>query len=180
MSELFFTADLHFNHANILTFKNADGSKVRPFTSLEEMNETLVDNHNREVGSRDTVWNHGDVFLGKESEGLAYVRRLNGKKNLILGNHDHVTPAMIEAFDEIHIWKKWKKHNMFLSHFPLHPSTMAEMRGEGRIVNVHGHIHGNRSPNPAFGMSWINISVENTNYKPISFEELQEKIKKEG
>lgn len=184
MSNLFFVSDTHFNHANILTFTNFDGSKVRPFTSLVEMNETLVSNWNKKVGKNDTVWHLGDVFFGKESEGLAFVRRLNGRINLILGNHDHVTPAFLAAFNEIHSWQKWKKHSMFLSHFPLHGQTMDEMFTDGHVVNVHGHIHGAKSPLAKMGMkknhSWINISVENTNYEPLSFEELNEKIKKEG
>lgn len=178
MSELFFVSDTHFNHANMLTFTNTDGSKVRDFASVDEMNETMIERWNAKVGKRDTVWHLGDVFFGPEAAALALLRRLNGNVNLILGNHDHVTPDFIAFFGEIHTWRKWKKHNLFLSHFPLHPTTLNELYTDSKVVNVHGHIHGSQAPTPLMGVpggpkKWVNISIEHTNYAPLSFDELK-------
>lgn len=61
MSQVFLTADTHFFHKKILEFERA----ARPFSSVEEMNEVLIDNWNSVVTKRDTVWHLGDVCFGK-------------------------------------------------------------------------------------------------------------------
>ena len=79
---VFFTSDLHFFHKNIIRFDN------RPFTSVEEMNETLIRNWNRKVKKDDLVYILGDISWGNDEETCAIFARLNGRKVLIKGNHD--------------------------------------------------------------------------------------------
>lgn len=73
-----------FSHANILRLSN------RPFRSIEEHDETLIANWNSVVSPEDTVWHLGDVNLGKFDESIELVRRLNGHKHLVSGNHDRL------------------------------------------------------------------------------------------
>ena len=80
--ELFLTADHHFGHLKICEMTN------RPFASVEEMNETLIANHNAVVKPGDRVIFLGDVCMGKLANTLPLVARMNGHKILILGNHD--------------------------------------------------------------------------------------------
>ena len=54
---IYFTADTHFDHANIIRFCN------RPFATVEEMNETLITNWNRKVHANDTVFIIGDMLI---------------------------------------------------------------------------------------------------------------------
>jgi calcineurin-like phosphoesterase family protein len=77
-----FTADLHLGHERIIELC------ARPFGSLGEMHDALIDNWNSRVEDRDTVWVLGDVALGPIEESLALVSRLNGHKILVAGNHD--------------------------------------------------------------------------------------------
>ena len=95
--KLFFTADTHFNHTNILKFCN------RPFNSVEQMNETLIDNWNRVVGKDDTVFHLGDFCLGGAAEWTKLLDRLNGKIYLILGNHDlkNIRQGFIQRFEHV-------------------------------------------------------------------------------
>lgn len=80
-----FTADTHFGHARIIELCN------RPFSSVEEMNEKLVDNWNGRVSDEDDVYILGDLALGKLVDSLEYVKLLKGRhKYLIPGNHDKV------------------------------------------------------------------------------------------
>lgn len=80
----FFTADLHLGHANIIEYTH------RPYRSVEDMNDDLVDRWNTRVGPADIVWVLGDVALGNLDESLEYVGLLNGEKHLVPGNHDRV------------------------------------------------------------------------------------------
>lgn len=78
----YFTADLHFGHANIIRYCH------RPFGSVPEMNAALVDNWNAVVDDTDEVWVLGDVAMGPIRESLDVVAQLAGHKILVAGNHD--------------------------------------------------------------------------------------------
>ena len=77
-----FTADLHFGHANIISYSG------RPFADSTAMNEALIQGWNDFVHTDDTVWVLGDVALRRIDETLALVAALNGRKLLLAGNHD--------------------------------------------------------------------------------------------
>ena len=77
----FYISDLHFGHENAIKFDN------RPFSSVEEMNEILVQRWNKVVHPEDTVYVLGDFFW-KRKDMLTYLPRLSGKIILICGNHD--------------------------------------------------------------------------------------------
>lgn len=79
---IYFTSDHHFGHENIIRLCG------RPFDSVKEMNDAMVERWNNVVADEDTVYVVGDFALGKISETLQYVGKLNGKKILIVGNHD--------------------------------------------------------------------------------------------
>ena len=81
MANVFFTADTHFGHTNVIKFC------ARPFASDEEMDEALIENWNAKVKGCDTVFVLGDMFYRCENV-AEILRRLKGKKHLILGNHD--------------------------------------------------------------------------------------------
>ena len=75
----FFTSDTHFNHGHIIKYCN------RPFISMEEMNETIVQNWNKTVKQKDIIYHLGDVCWGLPD---IFLKKLNGYKILIQGNHD--------------------------------------------------------------------------------------------
>lgn len=77
----FFTSDTHFGHENIIKFCK------RPYQSVEEMNEALIENWNKVIGKNDTVFHLGDFALGGSTVWNNTLDRLNGKIYLIFGNH---------------------------------------------------------------------------------------------
>ena len=77
-----YTADLHFDHQNILSYTK------RPWPNVDAMNSALVDNWNHVVHSDDTVHVLGDFALGKRADSVPIGRLLNGHKWLYPGNHD--------------------------------------------------------------------------------------------
>ena len=170
MSNLFVTSDLHFFHEGALRWAAAE----RPFANVEEMNEALVDNWNRVITKRDTVWVLGDVSFAKKWEATAAILdRLNGNKNLILGNHDLHIPA--------NVWlTKFRKvepmrivDNMIMTHIPVHTSQL-EFRWSH---NVHGHLHNKRvmddGHHSKVDIRYINVSVEQTELTPLAWEDMK-------
>ena len=90
---IFFTADTHFDHANIIRLCN------RPYESIEQMNEDMIGKWNRKVTNSDTVYILGDMFF-RSKDPEAILGRLRGKKYLIIGNHDTLQPdvfGLVEA-----------------------------------------------------------------------------------
>lgn len=80
---IYFIADTHFNHANIIKL----GS--RPFQDVNEMNEELINRWNKKVKRGDNVYHLVDFAFGKYNDINNIRLRLNGKVHLIIGNHDH-------------------------------------------------------------------------------------------
>jgi len=161
---IFFIGDTHFGHKNILTFKREDGSPLRDFASIEEMDEHLVNCWNSVVKDSDTVYHLGDVVMNRRN--LPIVFRLKGKKILIRGNHDNAPlNELIVHFDEIYGTYNFK--DMILSHIPIAPQCLERFG-----VNVHGHLHANSMNDPKY----FNVSAEQIDYTPISLEEMRKKI----
>lgn len=182
MSNLFLIADTHFFHHKILEFEAA----ARPFSNVEEMNEAIVDRWNSTITKRDTVWHLGDVCFG-HVENLNILRRLNGTKHLIPGNHDgYGIRHYLDHFNKIEACRKFDGY--LWSHIPIHPAQFYRFKG-----NVHGHLHSERilSGEKFYHRSaqtgrvvrvddipdtrYINVSCEQNNLTPIAWEELKKR-----
>jgi len=184
----FVISDHHLGHTNSWEkFKREDGSPLRPFTSTEEMNETMIERHNAKVKEQDTVYFLGDVVINKKY--LELVKRMNGRKILIRGNHDIFKDEDYRAvgFEQMHGVRVFVD-KFILSHIPLHPDCVTERFK----VNVHGHLHANEVKMP-WGVNadrneiiyadfpdprYLCVSVEHTNYEPLHFDEVQARIDK--
>lgn len=178
----FVISDTHFSHTNSWQkFKLPCGSPLRPFSSNEEMDEHMVENWNSKVLPSDAVYHLGDVVISRKN--LEVVKRLNGRKILIRGNHDIFRDAdYYEAgFEQIHGVRVFVDKFIF-SHIPLHPDCVTNRFK----VNVHGHLHSNevlwsredaspldKIPDPRY----LCVSVEHTNYSPLHFDEVDAIIK---
>jgi calcineurin-like phosphoesterase family protein len=186
----FVISDTHFGHTNSWEkFKLPDGSPLRPFTSTEEMDETMIERWNAKVQPQDTVYHLGDVVINKKY--LHLVSRLNGRKILIRGNHDIFgdDDYYNVGFEQIHGVRVFVDKFIF-SHIPLHPDCVSERFK----VNVHGHLHANEitrkivtKPFAPVGQQevidqidprYLCVSVEHTNYEPLHFDEVQAQIDK--
>ncbi len=168
--EKWFISDTHFFHANILKFTGDDGKRIRPFDSLEEMHEYMIDKWNSVVKDGDYVYHLGDVTFQYHGAFNNLMSRLKGDKRLIVGNHDKIwNPALQMNFQKVDLWKGFKEHNFTASHIPLRLESLRD-----GAFNVHGHIHQNASPTP----NHINVSVEVRDYTPVHIDEIGEEIKK--
>lgn len=98
---VFFTSDTHAGHANVIRYDNAAleavlGRKPRPFRSVEEMDEALIERWNAAVRPGDVVYHLGDMCLHKDAaRAFAWRARLNGAIRLVLGNHRTVDRLLV-------------------------------------------------------------------------------------
>lgn len=189
MGNRFVISDTHFGHTNSWEkFKLPNGDPLRPFTSTEEMDETMVERWNAVVRPQDTVYHLGDVVINKKS--LHHVKRLNGKKRLVRGNHDIFKDNDYRevGFDSLYGVRVFVD-KFILSHIPLHPDCITDRFK----VNVHGHLHANEVTRKIATKTWavtgqhdvvdqidpryLCVSVEHTDYRPLSFDEVEARIK---
>lgn len=182
MNSIWFTSDHHFGHVNILEYEK----EARPFETIEAMNESLIERWNGVVKPNDTVYHLGDFCFGKKNMEIA--ARLKGKKRLVLGNHDtYPSSEYLRYFDKLYGVVFYNR--CILSHNPVHPNGL----GSRWMLNLHGHLHskkimlegkyaiGNKNVcYPAYlseDMSYFNVSVEQNNLTPISWEVIQQRLK---
>jgi len=162
--QVFLTSDTHFSHAGVCQFLRDDGSPLRPWDDVEQMNEDLIDRWNSVVGENDKVYHLGDVAIPRR--GLACLERLNGRKILIRGNHDIFKLSdYTKYFADIRGCHYLDKY--ILTHIPVHPCNLVRYKG-----NVHGHLH-YRSVLNASGtpdLRYLCVCVEHTDYTPISWD----------
>lgn len=168
---IFFTADLHLGHANIIKHCN------RPFSSVEEMDEYLICMWNSRVRSDDIVYILGDLIFRSTKSPKSYLDRLNGKKHLILGNHDTKWIKKVDLtkyFTTVEYFLEISdgQHQITLCHYPL-MSWNQMMRGS---YMIHGHIHNSRNgdyfPLLQHRTNMLNAGVEINNFQPATFDEL--------
>lgn len=178
MNNIFFCSDHHLGHENLYnTFKREDGSPARPFASSAEATEIIIQNHNKVVGPSDRVYFLGDVLMSTKAANFEVLRRFNGRKVLIKGNHDKAKLSVYSAyFDDVRGIHHFDGYA--LSHVPLHPQSLTRW---GK--NIHGHLHhnyiktewGNDVITDPPDDRYINVSLEHINYTPISLEEIKKK-----
>lgn len=148
----------------MLTLIGADGvNPVRSFTSVEEMNETMISNWNRVVTPQDKIYHLGDVGMW-EDDINKILPRLNGKKTLIAGNHDILDTKFYAKYFKNQRGVK-VIDNMVLTHVPIHTASL-EFRWH---LNIHGHIH----DRVIMDTRYKNVCVEAIGYTPISIDEIR-------
>lgn len=167
MSNVFLIGDTHFGHVGVTQFLRSDGAKLRPWDTVQEMDEALVANWNSVVRPQDKVYHLGDVVINRRA--LATLGRLNGTKVLIKGNHDIFRAAEYLAyFKDIRAYHILS--GLVCSHVPLHPSAFTRWK-----ANVHAHTHSNRVmlESGEIDTRYRCVSVEHINFTPISLEEIK-------
>lgn len=174
--KFWFTSDYHLGHYNIIKYCN------RPFQTLEQMNQTIIQNHNNRVKPEDTVFFIGDFCFknspgGKKGEGdilkaIEYEKQLNGKLIFIKGNHDrnNSCKAIIE---KLSIYFGGKRISL------VHNPEFVDINFG---INLVGHIH-EKWQIKRIKKGWqftdaINVGVDVWDFRPVSLEEIMKRYKK--
>jgi calcineurin-like phosphoesterase family protein len=134
------TSDLHFGHANIMKFCPVTRAG---FADVTDMREKMIAEWNASVAPEDETFILGDFAFLPARDAVSILRRLNGTKVLIEGNHDRKLlqdPAFRAEFREVHPYLRYN-HNgqlVIMFHYPIHEWDQMH-RG---AVHFYGHVHG--------------------------------------
>jgi calcineurin-like phosphoesterase family protein len=164
----FVTSDLHLGHSKILEFINPDGSPVRPFSSLEEMHEALIDRWNKMVNTKDRIYILGDVAIPRSA--LKLLDQFNGSKVLVRGNHDiYRLQDYLPYFHDIR--GAFFREGLIYTHIPVHPCNLS-----GRYAgNVHGHLHSHLvyTDDGQVDRRYFNSCLERNDFAPVPLEKIK-------
>lgn len=172
---IYFTADAHFGHANIIKMCE------RPFPDVETMNESMIAAWNERVRGNDTVYVVGDMFF-RCPDPESILKRLKGKKRLIVGNHDSTWMSKVDMgryFLSVDSFLETSDgaHALTLCHYP-----MVTWKHTIRSYMIHGHIHADTGadfwPLLRCRENVLNAGVDVNGYRPVTFNELVENNRK--
>ena len=176
---IYFTSDLHLGHKNIIEYED------RPWETVEDMTIGLIKNWNEVVRPNDEVYILGD-FAFQNSYMTPFLitdvlSRLNGKKHLIIGNHD--TNTRINLYKENGLEclgystvLKYKKYNFYMSHYPTLTGNVDDSGLHHMTLNLFGHTHQNVNfYEDNFFM--YHVGVDSHNCYPVSLDTVIEDIK---
>ena len=179
MNKKFYTSDLHLGHTNILSF---DG---RPFKDTKEMGEEILKRWNAKVDNGDTVFLLGDIVWQNSEENVEIIKKLNGQKHLILGNHDRLNNELKKCFVSISEYKEIKDEGrcIVLSHYPM---PVFKNHYYKNNYQLYGHVHATVEymvvqklrkimENNGFPCESYNVGCMLWNYEPVTLDEILEK-----
>jgi len=160
---IYVTSDLHFNHKNILQMCRTQ------FETIEEHNNYIIQQYNSVVKKDDLVYILGDIGFTPYNKLTPLIKQLNGRKILIIGNHDQGkdNEYLAMGFIEVIRHPVYYNSNIILSHFPVR-----EGYDNPWIYNLHGHLHNNELTLK----NYINVNIELNDYKPLDLKALAEEI----
>ncbi len=163
--KVYFTADTHFGHSNIIKYCN------RPFKNVAEMNETIIGNWNKKVGKDDLIYHLGDFCFGRDERLFdLFFKRLNGLIVLIKGNHDklawklrHKFYAAHDSYHEIKI----NDQNITLCHYKM----AIWNKSHHGAWHLYGHSHGTATDDKHARS--FDVGVDCHSFSPLEFEEVK-------
>lgn len=176
----FFVSDTHFCHSNIIRYcnrpwnsgKDAEGNLIVTPEDVERMNEELVRRWNEVVGKDDVVWHLGDFAFGKKENVQRFLSRLNGKVNLVMGNHDH---HRIEFYYDAGFHRVYDR-SVIIDGFVILSHAPIQWVKDGSVwANLYGHVH-NQEMYRHHTSNTYNCCVEVNDYRPVSFEEIKARM----
>ena len=160
---IFFTADTHFGHANIIKYCD------RPFKTVEEMNEEIIMRWNQVVTPKDSVYHLGDFCFGDPEK---YMERLNGTLFLIRGSHDKHSEKYC-AKDSIVKMNfcsdefgnpRW----IVMCHYAMRSWAYSHFASWHLFGHHHGHL-------PPHGLSF-DVGVDVWGFRPVSLHKIEAKM----
>lgn len=163
MNAIFLTADTHLDHKNIIGYCD------RPYDTITEMNEDLVKRWNNVVKKDDLVYHLGDFAWRNHAY---WLDRLNGKKILIMGNHDNMNVASKNKFQSMHhlLSCKIEGQDVTLCHYPM--CTWNKIWYDA--WHFYGHVHGTKIERE--DLHAFDVGVDSWNYQPVPWEVIKLKM----
>jgi calcineurin-like phosphoesterase family protein len=181
---IYIASDIHLGHFNILKYcpeRNVipyDGIREITHADVSAMNELIITNWNSIITTEDTVFILGDFLMGIVANSIPLIRRLNGSKILIRGNHDKTLSKLIkndsslsDLFESVHDYYEYfhmhdgKNRMICMSHFP-----MRHWHGQNAgSIMLHGHLHGSPCDVPG---RIKDVGIDTNNLRPYLLDDV--------
>lgn len=161
--KVFLIGDCHFGHKNIIRYCN------RPFKDVDDMTEKLIKLWNNVVRNNDIVYVVGDFALCSKNKIIEIGQRLNGRKRLIMGNHDQ---ASIETYKQAGFEFVYNHPIVLEGFFVVSHEPMVGFSPSIPFANIFAHVHDNPAYTDCSARSFC-VSVERICYEPIDFETIK-------
>lgn len=170
METIFFTSDHHFGHKNIIKYSN------RPFQSVAEMNEEMIQRWNEKIKPHHRVYHLGDVGLCSTEEMREILYRLNGRIFLIKGNHENAALSVQDRFEWIKDYFELSvqdpdtatgRQKIILLHYAM-KVWRSSFRG---TWHLYGHSHGSLRDDP--NSLSFDVGVDCHDFVPLSYQEVK-------
>ena len=141
MSNIWLSSDLHFGHDREFIWKE------RGFSSIDEMNETIISNFNNIIEPHDTLILLGDCVMGP-LENINWLERLNSNIIIVRGNHDtdnrianYSLLPHVERIENAY-YMKYQRYHFYMSHYPSICGNYDDGHNlHKHLLNLCGHIH---------------------------------------
>ena len=181
LNNIFLTSDQHFFHGNIIKYcnrpwnsgKDSDGNIIVTQKDIEEMNEEMIMRWNSVVPNDGIVYHLGDIALGDRNKIKEILPLLNGKINLIMGNHD---TKSVEFYYECGFNRVYDHPILLKDFFILSHEPISFLNKNSCFGNIYGHVH-DSDVYKTFSVNSCCVCVERHDYKPISLKYIIEKCK---
>jgi len=178
-----------FGFLAIITFVSHNREfiyKPRGFDSIDEMNDTIITNHNNTVKPEDDVYLLGDLLLGGPDnleKGLEMISSLNGRLHLVRGNHDSdkrweayaALPNVVEQQNAIYL--NYRKYHFYMSHYPSITSNLEKESLHQCTINLYAHTHQHNS-NFYMDIPYLyHVGLDSHNNTPVNIDQAIEDMK---
>lgn len=175
---IYLTSDLHLGHNKEFIWS------ARGFKSIEEHDAEIIRRYNEVVTAEDDVYILGDLMLGDNTHGISCLSQLNGKLHILTGNHCTLrrqelyrTLENMVEFCGCATIIKYKKKQLYLSHYPTITSNM-ENYSHIKVFNLYGHTH--QTTNFYNGQPFMyHVGVDSHNCYPVLLDDIMTEIKNE-
>ena len=183
MTMIWLTSDLHLFHNKDFIYE------PRGFVSVEDMNETIERNWNDMVHDDDDIYILGDLMVGGKAfnneAGMEIVRRLKGKKRIIIGNHDTATRIKLYQREtsivdiQYAMMMRYKGRSLYLSHYPTFTANLEHEEPEQWIINFFGHTHSKERFYEGIPFMY-NVALDAHDNRPVLLDDALQEIKKQA
>jgi calcineurin-like phosphoesterase family protein len=194
MSDILFTSDEHHGHNNVMKgfIDHKTGlptSNPRPWTTLEDMTEGLIDRHNSVVKLGDLVYHLGDAFWRTfgVTNAIEVMRRLKGNHYYILGNHEEIMDD--KYLQSKFVWVRQranikvqldplvnKKKQIVLDHFAGRVWDGSHQKS----WQLYGHSHGALPEDDKLLSFDVGVDAPGNDYTPVSIETVAQRMSLKG
>lgn len=170
---VFFISDTHFSHRAIIKYS------TRTFSSVDEMDETMIDNWNKLVKPTDTVWHLGDFSFARGGALEEILRRLNGSINLCPGNHDKEIIKNIQWLLDEKLFASIQHYKELKGYLPdrlpivlFHYGMRVWNKSHFGSIHLYGHSHGSLPPHGKSVDVGVDCKEITDEYRPIHLDEV--------